>query len=374
MSDPSQPPVDAQVIDQAMAAARSRAGAAGAGQGNGPPQVIVIQQPATPQGWGRRFGWFGWLLVLFGLPLALSLFGSRQDYLNSSEGLQERFVSGDASAQNKIAVIDVSGVITDGDGIVKRQINRVRKDPHVKAVVVRINSPGGTVTGSDFIHHHLTRLRDERQLKLVVSMGGVAASGGYYIAMAVGDQPDSIYAEPTTTTGSIGVIIPHYDLSGLLSRLDVKEDSLVSHPRKKLLSMTTAMSDDHREVLSGYLDQAFERFKSIVRQGRPKLRDNDEALTKVATGEIFAAPLAQELGLVDRIGFVEDAVARAAELAGLDPEKARVVRYESPLTIMSALGLEARQPAPGNWQALLEITTPRAFYLASMLPGFFPQK
>ena len=104
-----------------------------------------------------------------------------------------------------MAIITVSGVIVDGDGYVKKQIERVRQDEDVKAIVLRVNTPGGTVTGSDYILHHLNRLRAERKLPLVVSMGSVAASGGYYVSMAVGDQPQSIYAEPTTTTGSIGV-------------------------------------------------------------------------------------------------------------------------------------------------------------------------
>ncbi len=124
----------------------------------------------------------------------------------------------------------------EGDGFVKRQIDRVRKDAQVKAVVVRIDSPGGTVTGSDYIYHHLKKLREDRSLPLVVSMGSIAASGGYYIAMAVGDQEKSIFAEPTTTTGSIGVIVPHYDLSGLMARYDVRDDSISSHPRKQILS------------------------------------------------------------------------------------------------------------------------------------------
>ena len=102
-------------------------------------------------------------------------------------------------------------------------------------------------------------------------MGSIATSGGYYVAMAVGDQPKSIYAEPTTTTGSIGVIIPHYDLSGLLARLDIKDDSLVSHPRKQMLSMTRPVSADDRRCLEAYLQDAFKRFKGVVKSGRPAL-------------------------------------------------------------------------------------------------------
>ena len=106
------------------------------------------------------------------------------------------------------------------ESFAKKQIDQVRDDNHVKAVVLRVDSPGGTVTGSDYIYHHLKKLAEERQIPMVVSMGSVAASGGYYVAMAAGEKENTIYAEPTTWTGSIGVIIPHYDLTGLLEKLE----------------------------------------------------------------------------------------------------------------------------------------------------------
>ena len=168
----------------------------------------------------------------------LAMTAKYQEYFDSTGGIQEKFHSGSTSARSKVAIIDVSGVIGMSDDFVKKQIDRVREDENVKAVVVRVDSPGGTITGSDYILHHLTELKRDRELPLVVSMGSIAASGGYYVSMAVGDTPNTIYAEPTTTTGSIGVIIPHYDVSGLLARYDVKDDSIVTHPRNQLLIMT----------------------------------------------------------------------------------------------------------------------------------------
>ena len=91
--------------------------------------------------------------------------------------------------------------------------------------MLRVDSPGGTVSGSDYIYHHLREMpREKRKIPLVVSMGGMAASGGYYVSMAVGHEPDTIFAEPTAFTGSIGVIIPHYDLAGLMEKIGAKED------------------------------------------------------------------------------------------------------------------------------------------------------
>jgi len=342
--------------------------------------VEVVQQRHTPVGGepaSRRRGVFG---ILAGIIIAFCLLViavqmsvivlqaiAFSDYFDTTEGLQERYHSLDKSARDKIAIIEVSGVIMEGDGHVKHQIDRIRDDDDVKAVIVRIDSPGGTVTGSDYIYHHLCKLRDDRELPLVVSMGSVAASGGYYVAMAVGDEEDSIFAEPTTTTGSIGVIIPHYDVTGLMEEWNVKDDSIASHPRKQMLSMTRAMSDDDRTILESYVNDAFDRFKEIVRSGRPSLRADDEKLTEIATGEIFSANQAEEHGLVDRIGFIEEAIERAAELAGLEIDAVRAVRYQRPVTLFDVAAGRA-QSGGFNLATLLELSAPKAYYLNTTLP------
>ena len=257
--------------------------------------LVVVQQASG--GFFRFFSWLGWLGLFLCVPALMGLLASSRDYLDTTGGIQEKYHSLAKKADDKVAVIDVTGVIMDGNGFVKHQIDRVRDDDAVKAVVVRVDSPGGTITGSDYILHHLNRLKDEKQIPLVVSMGGIAASGGYYVAMAVGDEPRSIFAEPTTTTGSIGVIIPHYDISGLLNRYDIKNDSIASHPRKQMLSMTKEMAPEDRTILEGYVNESFVRFKDIVLQGRPAYRDNTEALDALATGEIFTAGRGQGNGL-----------------------------------------------------------------------------
>jgi protease-4 len=326
----------------------------------------MVQQPGSR--FLRVFSWLGWIGVLMCIPIILGLYGTFHEYFDRSGGIQEKYHSLSKSARDKVAVIQVNGVIMDGDGFVKRQIDRARRDDKVKAIVVRIDSPGGTVSGSDYLYHHLCKLRDEKKVPLVVSMGSMAASGGYYLAMAVGDQKDSIYAENTTTTGSIGVIIPHYDLSGLLERYNVKNDSIVSHPRKQLLSMTKETSPEDREILQRYVNESFKRFKQVVRSGRPAFRDDEKTLDQLATGEIFSAVQAEKSGLVDRIGFLEDAIQRAIELAGLSPNQVRVVTYKQPLTLMSAL--TSTRAGADNWDSLaLELTVPRAYYLMTSLPA-----
>jgi len=330
---------------------------------------IVIQQGNAP--YWRVISWIGWAGFALCGVLLMSQYAMLSDYFDHSEGIYESYHSGAEFASDKVAIISLTGVIVEGDGFVKRQIDRVREDDNVKAIVLRIDSPGGTVTGSDYIYHHLTRLRQERNLPLVVSMGSMAASGGYYAAMAVADQPKSIFAEPTTTTGSIGVIIPHYDISGLMARYDVKDDSIASHPRKQMLSMTKPISDEHRRILQRYVDESFGRFKEIVKSGRPALLQNPELLDELATGEIFTATQAKTHGLVDEIGFIEDAIDRALAMAGLDLEKTRVVRYEKPAGLfeLPAIAMSSNQGA-SELNTLLELSAPRAYYLATSLPPF----
>ena len=359
-TSPPEPPIQPEVVRQVGPAIRQAA----------PGSTPIVYLPQTTGPLRRWISWLGWVGCFICLSIIAGLVTRHHDYFDTSGGVQEKYHSRSTSARDKVAIIHVTGVITSGEGSVQKQINRVRADTRVKAVVLRIDSPGGTITGSDYIYHHLCELKRDRQIPLVVSMGSIAASGGYYIAMAVGDEPQSIYAEPTTTTGSIGVIVPHYDISGLLERMEIKDDSIVSHPRKRLLSMTKPLSTDDRQVLQSYLEEAFDRFKQIVKQGRPAFRDNDQALQQLATGEIFSANQAQRNGLVDEIGFVEEAIDRAAELAGLDPQAVRVVSYKTPLSLWDVLAsTRATEAASLDWRSLLELSVPRAYYLTTSWPA-----
>ena len=207
---------------------------------------------------------------------------------------------------------------------------------------------------------------------MVVSMGSLCASGGYYVAMAVGDQADSLYAEPTTVTGSIGVVMPHYDISGLLGRWDVKDDSLATGPLKLMGSPTKPMTEQDRQALEAILDDMFAGFKQVVMDGRPKFKADPPALDKVATGQVFTAKQALDRGLVDKIGFLEDAIKRAAELAGVSAADVRCVKYEKPRSFVNELlGVDTVAPAGYTLDAasLLDLAAPRAYYLWTMLPA-----
>ena len=336
-------------------------------------RVVLIHPPYSAV--RRWFTWAGWVLFLVAMMALYGLRNATSDYFDTSKGLTEQYVSGSTkSGSNKIAILSITGLIASGDGYVKHQIDRIREDDHVKAVVLRIDSPGGTITGSDYIYHHLIKLRDERELPMVASMGSIAASGGYYVAMAVGDEEKSIYAEPTTTTGSIGVILPHYDISGFMADHNLKDDSIATHPRKQMLSMTKPISADDRKVLVEYIDTAFDRFKEVVKTGRPAFRDAPSELDDLATGEIFAATKAQRLGLVDELGFIEDAIARATELAGLNEGSVRVVKYAASASVADILGLPSLQTRSATIESIVDFSTPKAYYLASTLPVFLSSR
>ena len=140
------------------------------------------------------------LNFLFLSLLGMAWFGS----MDEDGRVQERFYSHQYYATDKVAILTIDGVIISGEGFFKQQIDHALKDAkdgHLKALVVRVNSPGGTMSGSDYMYHHLCELAKETNIPIVVSMGGIAASGGYYASMAVGDTPDTIFAEPTTWTG-----------------------------------------------------------------------------------------------------------------------------------------------------------------------------
>jgi protease IV len=333
---------------------------------NYPPPIVVYTQSA----WSRFWGWVVWLGLIVCVLVLIGQWVMLAEYFDTTGGIEEKYFAGDKTGDDKVAIISVEGVIMEGDGFVKKQIDKVREDKHVKAIVVRVDSPGGTVTGSDFILHHLKKLRDDNSLPVVVSMGGMAASGGYYVSMAVGDRENTIFAEPTCTTGSIGVMIPHYDISGLMSRFDIKDDSIATHPRKLMLSMTHPMSEEERKLVQALINDMFERFKSIVKEGRPAFDRDPAALDTLATGEIFTAEQALKNKLIDKIGFVEDAIDRAIELANLNKSKTRIVKYKRPITFMDGLTTaQARErTAVPDFTQILDFCS-RPCYLTSTFPA-----
>ncbi len=344
-----------------------------------PPLRLIVEQPGLLRTLAKAFIWVAMILLLLltlGAFLAASIGALTLGQAGKdSNPVEEKYHSLSSSAINKVAIIDVSGAIIGSEGFVKWQMDRVRDDDNVKAIVLHVNSPGGTINGSDYIYRHLLKITEAKKIPLVVSMGALAASGGYYISMAVGNKEKTIYAEPTTWTGSIGVIIPHYDLVGLMDKVDVQDDSIVSHPLKQMLSPTKHLPGKYRDeehaILQQLVDSSFGDFKAIILSGRPKL--TADKLDALATGQIYTAKQAKEAGLVDEIGFLEDAIDRAMELASLNKTNTRVVKYTRPHGLIDIFGAsESAQAQRGNARdlaAMLDMAAPRAWYLCTWVPG-----
>jgi protease-4 len=337
-----------------------------------PTTQIVMQQPTA-------FGRYGKVLLVLLVLAVLTIVGqsaSYRSYFSPADAPQEKYYSLSEEATDKIAIIKVEGAILDAEGFIKKQIDRVREDDTIKAVVLRIDSPGGTVTASDFLYHQLRDMLEERKIPMVVSMGSICASGGYYMAMAAGEGEDVIYAEPTTWTGSIGVVIPHYDVSGLLASWKVEDDSIASHKYKLMGSPTRQQTPEEkaeeRKLLQELVDESFQRFKEIVLRGRPKLKEDDATLAEATTGRIFTADQAQKLKLIDKKGFLDAAIERAAELAGRELSSVRCVHYEEPpSSLKMLLGAKTGLTPSGriDLASVLDLTAPRAYYLCTWLPA-----
>ncbi|HWN12748.1 MAG TPA: signal peptide peptidase SppA [Candidatus Dormibacteraeota bacterium] len=222
----------------------------------------------------------------------------------------------------KVAVVEVEGIIggdaargLDTDGVI-RVLGEYRDDPAVRAVVLRINSPGGVVAPTQEIFTAVRRLREAKK-PVVASLGSVAASGGYYVAVAA----DRIYASPGTLTGSIGVVMQLANLEGLLKKVGVEYVVVKAGAYKDVGNMARAMTPEERRILQSLLDDVYDQFISAVAEGRGL---DPQAVRAFAEGRIYSGRQAQSLKMVDDLGGLEDAIEAAAKMAGL-PAKPKVI-------------------------------------------------
>jgi protease-4 len=218
----------------------------------------------------------------------------------------------DLSGGDRIAVIRVEGVIMDAQQTVG-DLKKFGENPTVKAIVLRIDSPGGGVVPSQEIHDAVKRVRTKNNKTVIASMGTVAASGGYYIAAAT----DRIIANPGTLTGSIGVIMELANLEGLLKKIGVESVVVKSGRHKDLGSPFRKMSEGDRLILQSVMDDVHNQFIEAVAEGR-SLAVTD--VRPLADGRIFTGRQAKEIKLVDELGDLDDAIRFAADMAGIEGE------------------------------------------------------
>jgi protease-4 len=259
-----------------------------------------------------------------------------------SAKLVETTVEADRNyGENKVALIDVRGLIAErteaglfsnGSSSVDElacRLKRAELDPQVKAVILRINSPGGTVTASDMMYREVRRFEEETKKPVIASFGEVAASGGYYLGLSA----DRIIAEPTSITGSIGVIIPTVNFSEGLARIGITSRSVKSGKNKDLGNPLEPAREEHFAVLQTTVDEFYAGFKALVveRRGRAAgegMTTLDRAqLDDLTDGRIVTGARAVAVGLADQTGGIRDAFRVAKSMAKI--ERARLVKYYS---------------------------------------------
>jgi protease-4 len=239
------------------------------------------------------------LLFILGLIFVISFIAGRW-------GLFEG--RGISLSKDKIAVISIEGILTSSTDTIK-QFKLYEEDEDVKALVLRIDSPGGTVVAAQEIYEEIKKLRENKVV--LASMGNVAASGGYYVASAT----EEIVANPGTLTGSIGVISEYPNIEELMKKVGLRSEVMKSGRFKDLGNPTREMTEEERQVLQDLIDNIHRQFIRDVALGRGRTVEEIEPL---ADGRIFTGEQAKENGLVDRLGNFQDALDRAAELAGIE--------------------------------------------------------
>jgi protease-4 len=220
---------------------------------------------------------------------------------------------------------------------VREELRKAEDDDRVKALIVRINSPGGTITASDILYRELHGFKTRKKIPVVAAIMDVGASGGYYAALAA----DTIVAHPTTVTGSIGVIMLTVNAQGLLEKIGVAPLAIKSGPRKDAGSPFRGLTEEERAIFQSVIDEMHSRFVRLIAESR---KIPEERVRAFADGRIYTAEQALGLGLVDRVGYLEDVVEAARKAAGLS--EARIVMYHRPKEYRA--NFYSAAPSPGG--------------------------
>jgi len=292
--------------------------------------------------------------------------------------LEEKVISG--QGRDKILLLDISGMLLEqsptrwlglGGPVslpsrIKEELKKASEDKRVKAVVLRVHSPGGTVNAADLIYHELVRFKKDRQVRIIAWVMGLAASGGYYVAQAA----DTIIAQPTSIIGSIGVVALKFNVKELMDKIGVDTEVVKAGRLKDLWSPFRPASPEEALLMQGIIDDFYHRFVDVVAENRQLSRAQ---VLKCADGRIFTASQALAHRLLDSIGYLDEALELAKDQAGL--KEATVVRYHRPETYVNNIyslmpgGPPSFGSMPGQPEAQGAAPLPEFFYLWSLAPG-----
>lgn len=274
---------------------------------------------------------------------------------------------------SRIAVLSVDGTIQDtgessslfgetgyNHSFFMDQLEQVRDDDSIRGVLLYVNSPGGGVMESAQIRDKILQIKKERSIPVYVSMGSMAASGGYYISAPA----DKIFASKETLTGSLGVIMQGYDYSELMKKLGISDNTIKSGTHKDIMSPTRPMTDEEKKIMQSMIDDSYNEFVHVVASGRGM---SEEQVRKIADGRIYDGRQAKENGLIDEFGYQEDALAALKKEQKLS--NASVIQYDAPTGFDSFFSVATQKIAGQNADItqLIKLTgtlqAPRMMYL-----------
>jgi protease-4 len=347
----------------------------------------LIKSPASGQPPRRGRGWMVLALVLLVL-LAISvilnighfagnlLHGRSAKYTRTVGPRLEEVIYEDNDAANKIAIVEVNGIISGGMidqsgfnlvDIIKAQLHRAEEDDRVKAVLLKVDSPGGEVLASDDIYHAIKDFQERAHKPVVASMGSLAASGGYYVSSPC----RWIVANELTITGSIGVIMSSWNYRGLMDKVGVLPQVFKSGKYKDMLSgsrQPDSITPEERAMLQSLIDETFAKFKSVVQEGRGQAydknksnKDKGHALSDdwqdYADGRILSGSDALKLGFVDQLGGFDDAIERTKSLVGIS--QANLIQYQQRFDLSDIFRLLGKSDANGKIKVDLGMEMPK---------------
>ena len=266
----------------------------------------------------------GIIICLFVIIVGLSLLLGKKQYIGGE----------------KIALIRVEGIITESKSILE-QLEKYSQNPTVKAIVIRVDSPGGGVAPSQEIHRAIANIRAKDRQKVVVSMGSLAASGGYYISCSA----NRIVANPGTISGSIGVLMEFANIQELFKKIGLDTVVIKSGKHKDIGSPTRPMTKEEKQLLQEVLDDVYEQFVEAIVEGRGL---DEEEVRRLADGRIFSGKQALELGLVDELGGINEALELAAELSGIKKRPLEVIEKEERFSLKDLMRGTIQQIIPQN--------------------------
>jgi protease IV len=304
-----------------------------------------------------------WLLAML-ITMAGCTSGAFQiEMIPAEKKLKETQIQKDEGwfIPDKIAIIDVDGTMVNerqdsllrtGDNPVStfiEKLDKAAKDSDVKAVLLRINSPGGTVVATDIMYHSLQEFKNKTGKPVVVCIMDMGCSGAYYLACA----GDGIMAQPSSVVGNIGTIFQTFSVSGTLDKIGIKTATIKSGELKDIASPLHELSQKEKDVLQGIISEMFKQFVSAVHEGRKNI--TEQKLTDLTDGRVFTGQQALSNGLIDKVGYLSDGIEWAKEMAGV--EKARVVIYHRP-SYYAPNAYSSVMASAGGFESLINLKLP----------------